>query len=314
MSAETRPQPDEPLIRIGELSRRTGVPVDSLRAWERRYGLVNPVRSAGRYRLYSPADVERVKAMRSLLEEGIAAAEAAALARRGRPTAEPTAAPRPAGDLERLADELFEALAKLDERAAHSVLDRALASFSLEAFATEVVLPVLREIGNRWEIGELDIDQEHFATHVIRGRLLGLGRGWTGGPGPLALLACARGEQHDLGLIVFGLILRARGWRIALLGADIPAEAVAASAERLAPDLVVVSAVSPDRFSEEASALRELAERWPLVLGGAGATDALASAAGGVSLGGGPVEAAQVVAETAAGVPWDRPAPGGERR
>ena len=78
----------------------------------------------------------------------------------------------------------------------------------------------------RWERGEASIAQEHFASSVLRGRLLGLARGWGLGFGPVALLACLPGEQHDLGLIAFGLALRARGWRIVYLGSDTPIETI----------------------------------------------------------------------------------------
>ncbi len=97
---------------------------------------------------------------------------------------------------------------------------------TLETLLREVVLPYLRELGARWERGEASIAQEHFATAVLRGRLLGMARGWGLGIGPMAVLACLPGEHHDLGLIAFGLALRARGWRIVYLGPDTPIETV----------------------------------------------------------------------------------------
>ena len=86
----------------------------------------------------------------------------------------------------------------------------------------DVVLPYLRDLGERWERGEATVAQEHFASNVLRGRLLGLARGWGRGSGPRAVLACAPGELHDLPLIVFGLVLSARGWVITYLGPDTP--------------------------------------------------------------------------------------------
>jgi hypothetical protein len=111
------------------------------------------------------------------------------------------------------------------------------------------VLPYLHELGERWASGEASVGQEHFASQLIRGRLLGLARGWDRGSGPRALLACAPGEQHDLGLIVFGVALRARGWRITYLGQDTPLETLAESARSLGPLAIVISSVSPDRLS-----------------------------------------------------------------
>ena len=96
----------------------------------------------------------------------------------------------------------------------------------------------------------------HFASNVIRGRLLGIARGWGRGIGPRALLACAPGEQHELGLIAFGLALRAHGWRIEYLGADTPLETIDDVADSLEVDLVVVSAVAPERIGGLATELR----------------------------------------------------------
>jgi MerR family transcriptional regulator, light-induced transcriptional regulator len=254
------------LLRIGELSRRSGVSPELLRAWERRYGLLEPTRSPGGLRLYSASDLERVRAMQAHLAEGLGAAEAAELA--GRSAVEavdvPVAPPAAREDLDA-------ALSAFDEARAHSVLDAVLGARTLDSTLSEVVLPYLHELGDRWERGDASVAQEHFASNVIRGRLLGLTRGWGRGLGPKILLACAPGEQHDLGLIAFGVTLRARGWRIGFLGADTPVESAADAAIALEPSFVVVSAVTPDRFRASAAELRELAARHAVCLGGAGA-------------------------------------------
>src|SRR5581483_7693871 len=109
-----------------------------------------------------------------------------------------------------------------DEGAVHAALDEALAGFSLETVLQELILPALREIGTEWERGALEVGQEHFASNLVRERLLALARHWGRGGGPLATLACAPGERHDIGLIAFGLVLRSHGWRILFLGADTP--------------------------------------------------------------------------------------------
>ena len=111
-----------------------------------------------------------------------------------------------------------------------------------------MLLPVLNAIGTRWESGEVSVAEEHFATALLRGRMLSLGRNWGAGGGPLALLAGPPGEQHDLGLIAFGLVLRERGWRIALLGGDTPIETISDAVAKLAPNAVVLAAVTREPF------------------------------------------------------------------
>ena len=144
---------------------------------------------------------------------------------------------------------------------------------TVDTLLSDVVLPYLRELGERWERGDASIAQEHFASSVLRGRLLGLARGWGLGVGPAAVLACLPGEQHDLGLIAFGLALRARGWRIVYLGTDTPIETVEEVSRRLDPSLVVLNAVTGERVRPARHQLRALAGRHRLALGGAGARE-----------------------------------------
>jgi MerR family transcriptional regulator, light-induced transcriptional regulator len=252
-------------LRIGELSRRTAVAPELLRAWERRYGLLQPARSTGGYRLYSEEDVERVRAMQVHLAGGLSAAEAATLAR----VASPARGQAPRG-AETLAA-LQAALDVFDGTAAHAVLDQALSELTLDAVLGQIVLPYLAALGARWERREASIAQEHFASSLLRGRLLGLARGWDRGTGPRAILACAPHELHDLPLIVFGLALRERGWRITYLGGDTPVETVAEAARKLEPELVVISSSVGGRLGESLTGLRRLVKTTPLALAGPGA-------------------------------------------
>jgi len=278
------------MLRIGELSRRSGVSPELLRAWERRYGLLRPTRSAGGLRLYSLDDLERVREMRRHLADGLAAAQAAALAATA--DVEPVEV---ALDAASVRDELARALEGFDEPTAQSIVDNLLAAATVDVLVTEVVLPYLHELGDRWERGEASVAQEHFASHVLRGRLLGLARGWGRGIGPLALLACVPGERHDLGLLGFGLVLRTRGWRIAFLGADTPLTTLDATAQAVDPDLVVLTAVARDRLQPHVAELRTLAKRYRLALGGRGVRADAVQKVGALALGADLVDAANEV-------------------
>jgi methanogenic corrinoid protein MtbC1/DNA-binding transcriptional MerR regulator len=285
--SDPKPIEEAPLVRIGELSRRTGVPVDSLRAWERRYDLLDPARSAGGFRLYGAADEERVRAMKTLIDSGVSAAEAARLAvSRSPATGEPSGR---AGDH---AGRLAAAFERFDETDANAILDDAFARFTIDAVVGRVVLPLLSGIGARWESGELSVAQEHFATGVLRARMLSLARNWGAGAGPRALLACPPGEHHDLGLVAFGLVLRQRGWRVTYLGTDTPIETLAEAAAGLKPDAVVLAAVTPQPFADAAGEITGLGRRVPVLVGGAGVTDGLAERLGVRALEPDPIRAA----------------------
>ena len=124
-----------------------------------------------------------------------------------------------------------------------------MSDFTLTATLRDVVVPYLREVGERWANGELTIIQEHFASNVIRGRLGGLARGWGNGEGPRAVLACPPGELHDLPLLIFGIILNRRGWRVDYFGANTPVVEVIDGARRSPPDLIVMAATAPERLT-----------------------------------------------------------------
>lgn len=285
-------------IRIGELGRRVGVNPELLRAWERRYGLLEPSRSAGGFRLYSDADVARIEQMKAHLERGLSAAEAARLVVTAAETA-PTA-PDAVPLFDSALVDLHRALTDFDEVAAHTALDRLLSSFGLDTVLREAMLPLLRELGESWARGETTIAQEHFTSNLLRGRLLALGRGWGRGAGPHALLACPPGELHDLGLIVFGLALRNRGWRLTFLGTDTPIETIRETAEQVSPELVVLATLVPSRIGGVLDEVRALSSEWRVVLAGAGVTAELAEQAGAEYFAEGPFEAADRLSESVA--------------
>ena len=273
-------------LRIGELARRSGVSADLLRAWERRYALLEPSRSPGGYRLYSDDDEARVRSMQGHLAQGLSAAEAARLAREA-----PAGPPQNGGPAD-LAGALWSALDAFDDAGAQAAFDRLVATFSIETVAETAILPYLRTLGDRWRDGDASVAQEHFATGLLRTRLLGLARGWDRGAGPRALLACPSGERHDLGLIILGLALRDRGWRVTFLGPDTPIETLAAAADQLAPDVVVLSALTREPLAAAVTAIGQMAASRPVLVAGPGADVELAERSSARLLAGSPIEAA----------------------
>jgi DNA-binding transcriptional MerR regulator len=290
------------LVRIGAVSEMTGVSVDVLRSWERRYGLLSPERTAGGFRLYTEADVARVRQMGELLAIGVSASEAARQVLAG---AAPVAAEAET-PLAHVRNELHAALRRLDEAAIETAIDRVLAGFGIDTAIRDVFLPALRDLGDDWAAGTVSVAQEHFAVVVLRGRLLALGRGWDGGLGPRTVLACPPGELHDVSLVMFGLALRSRGWRITFLGANTPVEDVFATRKRLGARLAVLFASNWDDHRALVPLLAAGAAA--IALGGATAGP-VARAAGCRWIEGDPVAAAeQVTSELAAERPGSPPA------
>jgi DNA-binding transcriptional MerR regulator len=284
------------MVRIGELGRRVGVSEYVLRAWERRYGLLRPERSPGGYRLYSDADERRVRRMQAHLAAGLSAAEAArAAVNEERPGLPPPAGTGSAdgGGLAGRAQDLAQSLDRLDEPGAQAALDRLLAGFTTETVLRDTLLPYLHDLGDRWERGQVSIAGEHFASNLLRGRLASLAQGWGYGHGPRAVLACPPGEQHDLPLLMFGIVLHRCGWRVEYLGASTPIAELARTAGQAHADVAVLAATVKEHFDGLTGDLARLARQVPLALAGAGATQALADATGARLLTADPVTEAQ---------------------
>ena len=244
-------------LRIGELSRRVGANPAVLRAWERRYALLEPERSPKGYRLYSADDVRRAADMQAHLARGVGAAQAADLAKRSA-ARDHGADPAWTGASDLLAG-VREALDRYDGAGAERLIDRCILNLGLANAIQAVLLPYLNELGLRWERAEISVAEEHFASNVVRRRLIRLAEGWERGGGPVALLACAPGEQHDIGLLCFGLALHSyHGWRVKYLGADTPLPDLVRAARFIRPDLVGVSAATPARFFPDLRDWREL--------------------------------------------------------
>lgn len=260
------------VLRIGEVSRRTGVAVPTLRAWERRYQLLDPDRTEGGHRLYGERDIDRVRAMMRLLDEGWSAAAAARQVARESATVTPL---RPIdGTGERsaavdLIDRLEAAIASFDAAVTDALVDDVFARFDVPRALDEVLLPVMRRIGEGWEDDPRLIAREHFATNTLRPRLQRLLRSAPTSARRSCVAAAPEGEDHDLGLLAGCAVVAQAGWRIHYLGIRTPTVALERSVAELRPDTVMIGSM----FREHSRAF--LADTPDLgtaavVLGGAG--------------------------------------------
>jgi methanogenic corrinoid protein MtbC1 len=209
--------------------------------------------------------------MQNLVYGGLAAAQAARLVLSD-DEPEPRTDSGSATTLEEAAGDLTASLDRLDEQAANTALDRLFATYTVEMVLQAVILPYLHSLGERWEAGEVSVAHEHFASNLLRGRLLGLAQGWGQGQGPLAILACLPAEHHELGLLAFGVALRRRGWRITYLDTDNPIGAVADLSRSLAPAVVVLLGMTEEGFLDHAHEIEKLANQVQVVIAGTGAT------------------------------------------
>lgn len=209
--------------RAAELS---GVPAATLRAWERRYGLVEPERTDAGYRLYDDDAVDRVREMAALVADGWSASTAAAEVRRRReaPTAS-TPAPTPAvgADMTR---RLIEAASAMDATGVARVLDERFALGPFESVVDEWLMPTLDEVGHGWADQRISIAGEHLVAHAVLRRLAAAYEAAASRPGgPTVIVGLPAGAHHELGIFAFAVALRRLGVDVVYLGPDLPADA-----------------------------------------------------------------------------------------
>ncbi|MBA3947623.1 MAG: MerR family transcriptional regulator [Herpetosiphonaceae bacterium] len=267
--------PDTPLYNIKVVVGQSGINASTLRAWERRYNIPVPQRSDHGFRLYSPRDVAILTWMREQTEQGMTAHQAVSLIEQVRtseldnrvsPPAEGLAQAAPAAakdqpalpamvqreqrqlrvehdDLAQLTNRLLAAFGRFDLRSAHDVTNQALAAYSSHTVLTRVFAPALVRLGDGWARRESSAIIEHAASNFCRQRILALMQ--QNAPfclGPRVVCGCVPDEHHELGLLMFSLLLQQHGWDVVYLGQSITLEGLDEALRTITPILVCFTA------------------------------------------------------------------------
>jgi MerR family transcriptional regulator, light-induced transcriptional regulator len=250
-------------LNIAAVARRTGIGADTLRKWERRYGVLRPSRTTGGQRRYDERDVARVEWLRDRLAEGFRIGEAAALLETDHASAESSTAG--------LCEAIVAAVADTDTRRLAALVEQSFTLHDVETAIEEIVGPALRRVGDRWRGGAECIAEEHLLSEVVLARLRSLLGDRRSAVRGTAVLACAPGERHEVGLLALAVLLQADGWLSIYLGADTPLDAAVGTALRTNADLLCLSASDPEgRAAIDANlAGRDLPEKLVVVTGGA---------------------------------------------
>jgi MerR family transcriptional regulator, light-induced transcriptional regulator len=267
---------------IGVVAKRTGLSLHVLRAWERRYGAVRPVRTEGGQRLYTEADVERLRRLRRAVEAGRSISQVARLS--GEELARLTAADEEPGTRREpkaggYVEAALSAGERLDGDGVYGSLLRGVVSLGTTEFLDLVLQPVLEEVGRRWHEGQLGPSQEHVVSQAVRRVLWWMVEASARPSGPVVVLTTVAGEQHEFGVLAAAAVAQQAGWRAAYLGASLPATEIARAAVALGGRAVGVSVVNTGAehagLVDEALAVRGLVATEVTVLaGGAGAEQA----------------------------------------
>ena len=206
------------MFTIKRAAELTGVPEETLRAWERRYAVVTPARTEAGYRLYDEDAVQRIRAMQALIDAGWAPRQAAAQVASATPISAVVD-----GGLGEAIEPFLAAAGDLDATTLDRILDDVFARASFEVVADQWLLPVLREIGSRWVAGTLRISAEHLAVQAIKRRLVSAFAAASSRHGaPRVVMGLAPGSQHEIGMLAFATAARRAGLDVLYLGPDLP--------------------------------------------------------------------------------------------
>lgn len=274
-----------PYFNLKAVVQQTGLKPDTLRAWERRYGLPTPERSPGGHRLYSQRDIDTIKWLIARQQEGLSISRAVELwgkleaeshdpLQEARPIATravPTLVPHPSGEnVAHLREEWVDACLAYDEERAERVLNEAFAFYSPEMVALDLLQRAVAEIGEGWYRGDVTVQQEHFCSSLAVRRLEAL---IMAAPPPVRpgriLAACPPEEHHVIGLLLLTFLLRRQGWGVVYLGAGVPIEQLETTVAVIQPRLVIMAAQllrTAAGLAQVAGALQEVDV--PLAYGG----------------------------------------------
>ncbi|HSR32656.1 MAG TPA: MerR family transcriptional regulator [Anaerolineae bacterium] len=247
-----------PRFNLKAVVQQTGLKPDTLRAWERRYGLPTPERSEGRHRLYSQHDIDTIKWLMARQREGLSIKRAVDLwqqilaegrdpLRTATPiatSAVPVLAPYAGGEtIAELRRNWISACLAYDERQAEQIVNQAFALYPPETVAVELLQKAVAEIGEGWYRGKVTVQQEHFCSGLVIRRMeaMVMAAPLPTRPGRI-LFACPPQEQHVIGPLLLTFILRRRGWEVVYLGANVPTEQLDSTVAATKPQLVMLAA------------------------------------------------------------------------
>jgi DNA-binding transcriptional MerR regulator/methylmalonyl-CoA mutase cobalamin-binding subunit len=251
---------------IKAVSQATGLSIETLRAWERRYQIVAPIRDGNGRRAYQPDDVVRLRKLREATEKGHPISR---LARLGEAELDqilgPGAAGSPGGSPDQgLGAQIIAAAADYRPEECDRLLAMALALLPVSQVVIDVLTPALVEVGERWHRGQFSIAQERIVSSAVRKQLSSVLDTYSRiATGPLMVLSTPAGERHELGILMCALLAASRNIRCHYLGADLPAADLATYATRVRADVLALSVVSGANATASLDELARLAEFLP---------------------------------------------------
>ncbi|MBB5172922.1 MerR family transcriptional regulator [Texcoconibacillus texcoconensis] len=253
---------EEGKYNINAVSKLLNIKPVTLRAWERRYDIVKPVRNHAGYRLYTDEHLKILKWLIHKLNEGMTIGQAVQLLEQQGIEEVKKADDRMKNQLDNLSTQLLEALRRFDDSAANELLDQAFAMFSLQTLRKELFVPFLKKVGDVWEAGEISCAQERFISSYVRFKLGAIYYSLKPDERfPKVVAVCSPSERHELGLLMFTFYLRQQGFDVIYLGEGVPKEELIDVINKVNAQLLFLSCTMDEHVSETLDIIHEFSRR-----------------------------------------------------
>lgn len=248
---------------IKAVSKMLGIQAGTLRAWERRYQIIAPKRNESGHRLYTEEHIKILKWLIRKVDQGFSISQAVALLENKELNAEPLQMDKEGDRSAALSNELLEALLHFNESKAHDVINQAFSFYTIDKVLIDILGSLLVKIGHLWEEGKITSAHEHFASSILRSRIGMILHSFPhNGVLPKVVAVCGPGEAHELGLLVFTLFLRRRGFEVVYLGTSIADEDIDTVIEVVKPKFLFLSCTMKSNVPETLNLSERLTESY----------------------------------------------------
>ncbi|PSL50464.1 methanogenic corrinoid protein MtbC1 [Salsuginibacillus halophilus] len=251
---------------IKAVSHMLGIPPGTLRAWERRYDIIDPVRNDAGHRLYSDEHVAILRWLADKVNRGFTIGQAVDLLEADNISYVSEVQQSPEDQTARIADDLLFALLHFQEDEAQKCLNQAFSLFTVDKVITEILGAVMVNVGALWEEGKITIAHEHFASYFLHVKLGTMLQAQIPQPYlPKVMAVCAPGEEHELGLLMFSIFLKQKGMQIIYLGQGVPPSDVASAVKEAGVDVVLTTCTMQGNIRRMEKMIEEIEQKNPNV-------------------------------------------------
>ncbi len=218
-----------------------GIQPGTLRAWERRYQMIAPVRNESGHRLYTEEHLKILRWLISKVNQGFTISQAVSLLENSEPMLESSGPPK-RDKLDEFRENILAALMEFNSSKAHEMINQAFSMFTVDKTVIDLLGPILIKVGDLWEEGSITTAHEHFASSFLRSRIEGLSSSFPHSSFlPKAVAVCGPGERHELGLLIYTMYLRRKGFEVIFLGTGLAENDLEAVLDKVKPRFLFLS-------------------------------------------------------------------------